>query len=45
MSNPTTDKWTWMMEYCKKNQIPPAQQWAWEEAEKAYEKELNNERD
>lgn len=30
------DKWLWMMEYCKKKLIPPAQQWAWKEAENAY---------
>ena len=25
------------MDYCKKTGIPPAQSWAWELAEKAYE--------
>ena len=29
-------KWFWMMDYCKKNQIPPAQSWAWKMAEKAW---------
>jgi hypothetical protein len=26
-------KWFWKMDYCKKKQIPPAQSWAWDEAE------------
>ncbi len=25
-----------MMDYCKRKQIPPAQKWAWDEAENAY---------
>ena len=29
-------KWRWMMDYCKKNQLPPAQSWAWSRAEKAW---------
>jgi len=29
-------KWRWKMEYCKKQHIPPAHSWAWDEAEKAY---------
>ena len=29
-------KWFWKMDYCKKHGIPPAQKWAWGEAEKAY---------
>mgnify|MGYP003405288817 FL=1 len=33
----SNDKWIWMMDYCKKNGIPPAQQWAWDRASKAYE--------
>lgn len=33
----SNDKWIWMMDYCKKNGIPPAQQWAWDMASKAYE--------
>ena len=33
----TMEKWFWMMEYCKDNSIPPAQKWAWSEAEKEYE--------
>jgi len=31
-------KWFWMMEYCRKNQFPPAQHWAWEKARVAYER-------
>lgn len=29
-------KWFWKMDYCWVNKIPPAQKWAWDEAEKAY---------
>jgi len=29
-------KWLWKMQYCKENRIPPAQSWAWSEAEEAY---------
>jgi len=29
------DKWCWKMDYCKKKGIPAAQEWAWNEAEKA----------
>ena len=29
-------KWFWMMDYCKRKQIPPAQKWAWDEAEIEY---------
>jgi len=29
-------KWLWMMEYCKKNVLPPAQKWAWDKAENEY---------
>jgi len=32
-------QWFWMMEYCKKNHMPPAQSWAWEKAKQAYNKE------
>lgn len=31
------EKWFWMMNYCRDKQIPPAQTWAWNEAESAYE--------
>jgi hypothetical protein len=34
-------KWFWMMNYCKKKQIPAAQHWAWKEALKEYNKEFN----
>lgn len=30
------DEWMWIMDYCRKKRIPPAQLWAWEEAKKAY---------
>jgi len=33
---PTT-RWLWMMDYCKKKLINPAEKWAWEEAGKAYD--------
>lgn len=33
-------KWFWMMDYCKSKEIPPAQKWAWDEAEKAYKKDV-----
>jgi len=33
-----TKQWFWMMEYCKKQCIPPAQSWAWEMAKQAYDK-------
>ena len=35
MTNQET-KWFWKMNYCKTKQIPCAQQWVWEEAEKEY---------
>lgn len=38
--HPVLIKWRWMMEYCEKRKIPPAQTWAWEEAAKAYETEF-----
>ena len=34
-------KWFWMMDYCKSKQIPPAQSWAWNEAELEYNKSNN----
>ena len=34
-----TKKWFWLMDYCKKKHIPPAQKWAWDMAEKAYERQ------
>jgi len=30
-------KWFWMMDYCKSAQIPPAQEWAWSRARRAWE--------
>ena len=30
-------KWMWMMNYCKKNNLPPAHGWAWDRARIAYE--------
>jgi len=35
------EKWFWKMEYCNKRRIPPAQQWAWEEADAAFAKAHN----
>ena len=29
-------KWFWKMEYCRKHRLPPAQSWAWWEAEQAW---------
>ena len=39
-----TSQWFWMMDYCKKHSIPPAQSWAWEKARQAYnlDKLVNN---
>lgn len=31
------DTWIWKMDYCKRNGLPPAQEWAWDKAGKAYE--------
>lgn len=36
-----TPKWFWMMEYCSKRGLAPAQQVSWDLAEAAYEKEFN----
>ncbi|MEE9571975.1 MAG: hypothetical protein V3W20_02880 [Candidatus Neomarinimicrobiota bacterium] len=36
--NDLKKKWFWMMDYCKTKQIPSAQSWAWDEAEKQYNK-------
>jgi len=33
-------KWDWKMDYCRKNNLPPAQSWAWNEADKAYENHI-----
>jgi hypothetical protein len=32
----TTEKWMWKMDFCKKNQLAPAQKWAWDKAENAF---------
>ena len=32
----SNEKWIWMMGYCKRKGLPPAQSWAWEEARIAY---------
>jgi len=34
------NKWFWMMDYCKTKKIPPAQKWAWDKAEREYNKQL-----
>lgn len=31
-------QWFWMMNYCKKNGLPPAQSWAWNRANDAFNK-------
>ena len=36
MTNKPDAKWVWMMDYCKKRSIPPAQEWAWRMAEDAW---------
>lgn len=33
-------KWAWMMDYCEKKGISPAQEFAWDKAEKAYNKQI-----
>lgn len=35
----STDQWLWMVNYCKDNDLPPAQSWAWERAKQAYEQQ------
>ena len=30
------DKWSWKMDYCLKMGLPPAQEWAWQIAEKEF---------
>lgn len=29
-------RWIWMMEYCKRHELNPAQKWAWDRAGRAY---------
>lgn len=31
-----TKKWFWMMDWCKKNEVSPAQKYWWNKAEEAY---------
>ena len=33
-----SEKWCWKMDYCKQNGLPPAQSWAWMQAEVAWQK-------
>jgi len=35
-------QWNWMMGYCAKNKIPPAQKWAWDRAKMEYQKMLDS---
>lgn len=37
-----SNKWVWMMKYCQINLLPPAVDWVWNCAEKAYEAKLNS---
>jgi len=34
------DPWMWKMEYCKNNNLPPAQNWAWDIAERAHQEQF-----
>lgn len=36
------DAWVWMMDYCHRNRLPPAQKWAWDKAKKAYQEAAQN---
>ena len=40
--NGRTTRWFWMMDYCKKYGLPPAQQWAWKRAGDACTKKFPN---
>lgn len=42
MAEDIVGKWLWMMDWCKKNLLHPGERLVWEEAERAYEKELIN---
>lgn len=35
-------KWIWMMDYCQLKKIPPAHEWAWNQAAKAYHEFLES---
>lgn len=37
----TIERWAWMMDYCKRCNLPPAQLWAWGEAEQAWKEHKN----
>ena len=37
-----SQKWLWMVDYCNDNGLPPAQTWAWDRAEKAFNEQTNN---
>jgi hypothetical protein len=41
MDSVITSKWFWMMEYCEKHKLPPAQEWGWVKAENEYYKGNN----
>lgn len=30
--------WSWKMDWCLRNKLPPAQDWAWKKAGEAYQK-------
>lgn len=38
------NEWFWKMDYCKKNGLPPAQEWAWNIADKEWKKYLNKQK-
>lgn len=44
MKDRSLEKWHWKMHYCKSKGIPPAQKWAWDEAEKVYNELLKSEK-
>ena len=35
-----SQRWNWKTKYCKDNGLPPAENWAWAEAERAYQGHL-----
>jgi len=36
------NQWFWMMDYCKKKGLSPADSWVWADAAREYNKEENN---
>lgn len=40
MKHSVEEKWFWMMNWYKKNVLPPAQAWAWDKVEVAYQAAL-----